>query len=779
MASSSGSTKVCFNSTCKEVLEVPRQGWLCRTGDFADLCDRCSSAFKDGKFCDTYHMNASGWRCCESCGKQIHCGCIVSFHMFILLDAGGIECLNCAKTEFILTPNPTWPSASHFLQGPAERIRDISSKNWRSISGSGPVPWRQAPSLFNASKVQPEFQSVLGSIDNPLATEQLSSCSLGKSTANEPSEKLVNESWQVGASEMAAARARAIGIQYDGQCNLFGDVPRQSFFYTNELPTSLSSLPARMVAQDQKSEKGKVSGIHVQHLCPLPLVGKQFSNNNGSGPSLEAQAHNAKSRGETRGRNQLLPRYWPRITDQELQQISGGTNAKITPLFEKVLSASDAGRIGRLVLPKKCAEAYLPPISQPEGYPLVVQDLKGKDWVLQFRFWPNNNSRMYVLEGVTPCIQSMQLQAGDTVTFSRLEPEGKLVMGFRKASLASPSDQGNETVSTRNEDPSKGTISFKSRNPDGTWSEVDKISIRAKRKKGAKTGSNCKQLKLNGEEILQLNVTLEQVQELLQPPLINAPTIVVVEGVEFEDYQEAPIIGSPAIFSTNHQGSICSMEVKPTPERLQHMLPMINHASSRNINSENPEPVKMMDGLDALADLAIQDGEAIPTLSQATTRHPRHRPGCTCIVCIQSPSATKHKPTCTCNVCLAVKRFTQTPMVLHGSKDSEKEAGNSVRVPSQVPYADILRHTQTGNSGHDHKTAAGGSSENNPDGEKPSTPFKSQNIDLNTQPEREEESSSPVLESIGITSLAPEPTQRCIRQMKLSINGITDGNHAL
>lgn len=26
------------------------------------------------------------------------------------------------------------------------------------------------------------------------------------------------------------------------------------------------------------------------------------------------------------------------------------------PLFEKVLSASDAGRIGRLVLPKACAE---------------------------------------------------------------------------------------------------------------------------------------------------------------------------------------------------------------------------------------------------------------------------------------------------------------------------------------------------------------------------------------------------------------------------------------
>ena len=58
-------------------------------------------------------------------------------------------------------------------------------------------------------------------------------------------------------------------------------------------------------------------------------------------------------------------------------------------------------------------QAYFPPIFHPEGLPLKVQDSKGKEWIFQFRFWPNNNSRMYVLEGVTPCIQNMQLQAGD------------------------------------------------------------------------------------------------------------------------------------------------------------------------------------------------------------------------------------------------------------------------------------------------------------------------------------------------------------------------------
>lgn len=152
-----------------------------------------------------------------------------------------------------------------------------------------------------------------------------------------------------------------------------------------------------------------------------------------------------------------LPQFWYHLC---LLNCNFSLKSTIVPLFEKVLSASDAGRIGRLVLPKACAEvrayffrcfvicesldnmiscllslwsqmvslwctffassmpipmqAYFPPINQSEGLPIRIQDIKGKEWTFQFRFWPNNNSRMYVLEGVTPCIQNMQLQAGDT-----------------------------------------------------------------------------------------------------------------------------------------------------------------------------------------------------------------------------------------------------------------------------------------------------------------------------------------------------------------------------
>jgi hypothetical protein len=66
-----------------------------------------------------------------------------------------------------------------------------------------------------------------------------------------------------------------------------------------------------------------VSGTHLRTTStPMP---KQFHGNLHSGVDLsgEAQVRNGRPRVDARGRNLLLPRYWPRFTDQELQQISG------------------------------------------------------------------------------------------------------------------------------------------------------------------------------------------------------------------------------------------------------------------------------------------------------------------------------------------------------------------------------------------------------------------------------------------------------------------------
>ncbi|KAL3522189.1 hypothetical protein ACH5RR_015023 [Cinchona calisaya] len=816
-SSSAVVAKVCFNSNCKVALEIPKKGWRRRTGEFADLCDRCASSYEDGKFCETFHLDASGWRCCESCGKQIHCGCIVSFHMFVLLDAGGIECITCARKSFILTPNPAWPPPSLFLPLQPERINDLSVKNWSPIAGSGPVPWRQAPSLFNGSASQSESKprvslpvefGVSGGADRLQLNERLSSSSLKKRKKEESFERLINGSLRIHGSG-AISEEKPIPFLNDCQQAVFP-------------PTSDVSVATAPAFKNETNDHIKVSGTPIQQ----PTEKQPCSQN--PADSSEAQVRNGRARSDVRVRSQLLPRYWPRITDQELQQISEDSNSVITPLFEKMLSASDAGRIGRLVLPKRCAEAYFPPISQPEGLPLKVQDLKGKEWVFQFRFWPNNNSRMYVLEGITPCIQSMQLQAGDVVTFSRIEPEGKLVMGCRKASSAQ-SDQGKEALNGGHGYSSNGDVasesikagestkpgellptnsrrkgytassSFSTLNqasarstniypqidkPGSVAKEVEaKPSVRSKRKSGI-LGLKGERQRIENEDTIELKVTWKQVQGLFRPPPNISPSVFIVEGCEFEEYEDAPVIGRPAI-PADHLGkkiqwvqcedcskwrkipadallpskwtcpqnlwdlerSLCSAVQELSVENLEDLLPAITKAASKKMKTPklDPDSIEALEGLDTLANLAIQEKSGSSPASQATTKHPRHKAGCSCIVCIQPPSGKgpKHKQPCECVVCKSVKRRHNTLMLKREQKQTEKETTGQTltlqELPEQVPNGRVHVVNSNETTSQKEEVVSDEACVDNR-GEKLSStsPFKGQ-IDLNIHPEKEEE----------------------------------------
>lgn len=162
--------------------------------------------------------------------------------------------------------------------------------------------------------------------------------------------------------------------------------------------------------------------------------------------------------------------------------------------------------------------------------------------------------------------------------------------------------------------------------------------------------------------------------------------------------------------------------------------------------------MEALEGLDTLANLAILgEGESLQPSSQATTtKHPRHRPGCSCIVCIQPPSGKgpKHKQTCTCNVCLTVKRRFRTLMMRREKKQSEKEAETTRKKQQQQPpptvpeklenESIVTSSNNTGNSPNQRREFHDGS-DDEPSRMKPSStsPFKGQ-IDLNIQPEREE-----------------------------------------
>ncbi|XP_010432786.1 PREDICTED: B3 domain-containing transcription repressor VAL2 isoform X2 [Camelina sativa] len=674
------STKVCMNALCGAVSTSGewKKGWPMRSGDLASLCDKCGSAYEQSIFCQVFHAEESGWRECTSCDKRLHCGCIASRFMMELLDNGSVTCISCAKKSALFS------NVSQESNG-----RDLSS--FASPEHVGSVLER------TNLKHLLHFQRI-GSTQSSLQMKQ----------------------------EESLLPSRLDALRHKTERKELQELSAQPNLSISLGPTLMSS-PFHDAVVDDRSKATSIFQLAPRSRQLLPKPANSAPTAAGMEPngSLVSQIHVARPPPEGRGKTQLLPRYWPRITDQELQQLSGHSNSKIIPLFEKVLSASDAGRIGRLVLPKACAEAYFPPISQPEGLPLKIQDIKGKEWVFQFRFWPNNNSRMYVLEGVTPCIQSMQLQAGDTVTFSRTEPEGKLVMGYRKATNSTAtqmfkgSNEPNLNMFSNNLNPGCGDIN---------WSKLEKTedmgkdnlflqsSLTSARKRVRNIGTKSKRLLIDSVDVLELKVTWDEAQELLRPPQSAKPSIVTLEDQDFEEYDEPPVFGKKTVFVSRQTGeqeqwvqcdacgkwrrlpvdtllppkwlcsdnlldparSSCSAPDELSPREHDTLVRQSKEFKRRRMASTNEKlnQAQEASAAETLANAGITTtGEQGEIAVAATTKHPRHRAGCSCIVCSQPPSGKgKHKPTCTCTVCEAVKRRFRTLMM---RKRSRGEAGQA------------------------------------------------------------------------------------------------------
>ncbi|CAA3005698.1 B3 domain-containing transcription factor FUS3-like [Olea europaea var. sylvestris] len=102
-------------------------------------------------------------------------------------------------------------------------------------------------------------------------------------------------------------------------------------------------------------------------------------------------------------------------------------------LFGKVLKKSDVGSLRRMIIPKKSAENYLPDLEFKDGIQISMYDMDGiHEWGFKFRFWPNNSSRMYVLENTGDFVSTHGLHAGDSIAVYRCMESGKLVIEARR-----------------------------------------------------------------------------------------------------------------------------------------------------------------------------------------------------------------------------------------------------------------------------------------------------------------------------------------------------------
>ncbi|CAN1131290.1 B3 domain-containing transcription factor ABI3 [Linum perenne] len=102
-------------------------------------------------------------------------------------------------------------------------------------------------------------------------------------------------------------------------------------------------------------------------------------------------------------------------------------------LLQKVLKQSDVGSLGRIVLPKKEAEMHLPELEARDGISITMEDIgTSRVWNMRYRFWPNNKSRMYLLENTGNFVRANGLKEGDfVVIYSDVKCGKYLIRGVK------------------------------------------------------------------------------------------------------------------------------------------------------------------------------------------------------------------------------------------------------------------------------------------------------------------------------------------------------------
>ncbi|PIN16122.1 hypothetical protein CDL12_11231 [Handroanthus impetiginosus] len=102
------------------------------------------------------------------------------------------------------------------------------------------------------------------------------------------------------------------------------------------------------------------------------------------------------------------------------------------PLFEKLLTPSDVGKLNRLVIPKQHAERNFPMDGdRGNGIMLSFEDEVGKLWSFRYSYW--GSSQSFVLtKGWSGYVKEKGLDAGDSVLFGRHRDGGRLFIGWRR-----------------------------------------------------------------------------------------------------------------------------------------------------------------------------------------------------------------------------------------------------------------------------------------------------------------------------------------------------------
>ncbi|KAL5794859.1 hypothetical protein ACOSP7_003453 [Xanthoceras sorbifolium] len=151
-------------------------------------------------------------------------------------------------------------------------------------------------------------------------------------------------------------------------------------------------------------------------------------------------------------RTQIQPQNYQRQGTSDRRQ-GWKPEKNLRFLLQKVLKQSDVGNLGRIVLPKKEAETHLPELEARDGISIAMEDIgTSRVWNMRYRFWPNNKSRMYLLENTGDFVRANGLQEGDfIVIYSDIKCGKYLIRGVKVRQQGPKSESKRPGKSQRNQ----------------------------------------------------------------------------------------------------------------------------------------------------------------------------------------------------------------------------------------------------------------------------------------------------------------------------------------
>nr|XP_009383102.1 PREDICTED: AP2/ERF and B3 domain-containing transcription factor At1g50680-like [Musa acuminata subsp. malaccensis] len=98
------------------------------------------------------------------------------------------------------------------------------------------------------------------------------------------------------------------------------------------------------------------------------------------------------------------------------------SNVTFLEMFVKELTPSDVGKLNRLVIPKKHATQYFPPVVAETADEVRVEfvDREDRPWTFRYCYWKSSQSYVFT-KGWNKFVKEKRLQAKDTVAFYRCE----------------------------------------------------------------------------------------------------------------------------------------------------------------------------------------------------------------------------------------------------------------------------------------------------------------------------------------------------------------------